>query len=163
MTEAASAGEYLFHEFPVAGTWTYRSYHDDPALVGNDAQKALALIFGEGVYTLEINARHHVTGTLDMGSGYVLDVTGERKSTDGGAGFRLVLIGKGRAGTPTAGWQYDYQVMPDPLWRGADVSQVPVLVGTTMRALPHNGEPAGVTASVIMVWAPPTPPAPAKS
>jgi hypothetical protein len=156
MSEATTAaGEYLFHEFPVAGTWTYRSYHNDPAQVGNDPQKALALIFGEGVYTLAVDASHHVTGALDMGSGYVLDVTGERRHAEGTSGFRLFLIGKGRAGTPTAGWQYDYQLMPDPMWRGPGVDQVPAMVGTTLRAVPHNGEPAGVTASVIMVWAPP--------
>ena len=75
-----------------------------------------------------------------------LDVAGERHPGAGPHDFRLYLIGKGRAGTPTAGWQYDYQLMPDPMWLQG-VGQVPTLVGTTLRAVPHNGEPAGVTAS----------------
>ena len=138
---------------PIAGRWTYRSFQNDPALVNGDAAKALALIFGEGVYTLAEREGRDITGALDMGGGYVLDVTGERHQGAEPDDFHLTLIGKGRAGTPTAGWQYNYQVAPAPMWR-AGVNQVPTLVGTTLRAVPHNGEPAGVTASVIMVWAP---------
>jgi hypothetical protein len=154
MSEAATATQA--HHVPIAGTWTYRSYLNDPALVGSDPNKALALIFGEGVYTLAQHGEHAITGVLDMGGGYFLDVTGECRHAPDPAGFLLYLIGKGRAGTPTAGWQYNYQLLPDPMWREG-VNQVPTLVGTTLRAVPHNGEPAGVTASVIMVWAPPTP------
>ncbi len=138
---------------PIAGRWTYRSFLNDPAQVCRDAAKALALIFGEGTYTLACDDGHRVTGALDMGGGYALDVAGERHAGAGPHDFRLILIGKGRAGTPTDGWQYDYQLAPAPMWREG-VDQVPTLVGTTLRAVPHNGEPAGVTASVIMVWAP---------
>jgi hypothetical protein len=137
----------------ISGRWTYRSFLNDPALVNGDAAKALALIFGEGVYTLAEREGREITGALDMGGGYVLDITGERRHGAEPHDFRLSLTGKGRAGTPTEGWQYDYHVAPASMWREG-VSQVPTLVGATLRALPHNGEPAGVTASVIMVWAP---------
>jgi hypothetical protein len=36
----------------------------------------LHLIFGEGVFTFETLSRQSLTGTLDMGGGYVLDLTG---------------------------------------------------------------------------------------
>ena len=37
--------------YELTGKWTYRSYHNDPALVGDNAQTALAQIFGEGVFS----------------------------------------------------------------------------------------------------------------
>jgi hypothetical protein len=39
----------------LAGKWTYRSYRNDPSLVGDDANKALGLIFAEAVFTFDIS------------------------------------------------------------------------------------------------------------
>ncbi len=134
---------------PIAGKWTYRSYLNTPELVGADPEKALALIFGEGVFTLETPHPDTLIGTLDMGGGYVLDLRGKViRSHD--APTSVVMNGYGRAGGPTAGWEYDYHAWPGYLWPHA-VNQVPSLLGTTVRAKPHNGEPAGVTASFIAV------------
>ena len=81
----------------LTGKWTYRSYRNDPALVGDDSQKALALIFGEGVFDLETAPGHALTGTFDMGGDYVLDVSGT--ALPGPDGQTIVrLSGIGRAG-----------------------------------------------------------------
>jgi len=133
----------------IAGPWTYRSYLNDPALVDGDPAKALALIFGEGVFSFETPTPETLTGTLDMGGGYVLDLEGEI-ATSADEPLVVVINGYGRDGTPTAGWEYDYHCWPGYAWPDG-VDQVPSLVGTVVRAKPHNGEPAGVVASFIAV------------
>ena len=84
-----------------------------------------------------------------MGGGLVLDLRG--KATTGAD--RLVTLdvaGVGRVGTGTDGWEYDYFAWPAYMWP-TGVKQVPSLVGTVLRAKPHNGGKAGVTASFIAV------------
>src|ERR1700710_627148 len=135
----------------LAGRWTYRSYHNDPALVGNNPQKALALIFGEGTMQLAVSAQGAISGTFDMGGGYLMDMTGTETHPLAGPAH-IAMRGTGRANTPTAGWIYDYQGYFAPTWPNG-VHQIPAVVGTTSRAVPHNGEPAGVTASIILVRA----------
>ena len=134
----------------LAGKWTYRSYLNNPALVGSDPQKALADIFGEGVVTLVVHG-HDLTGTLDMGGGYFLDLKGHVANTHDVT--TVTIRGFGRAGTPTDGWEYDYHCSPAYHWPKG-VNQVASLLGTVFRAKPHNGEPAGVTASFICVRQP---------
>jgi hypothetical protein len=136
----------------IAGLWTYRSYLNDPALVGDDPNKALAMIFGEGVFSFETPTPETLTGTLDMGGGYVLDLEGQVAASGEGP-VVIAIDGYGRDGTPTAGWEYDYHCWPGYAWPGG-VDQVPSLVGTVVRAKPHNGEPAGVVASFIAVRQP---------
>lgn len=136
----------------IAGLWTYRSYLNDPALVGDDPNKALAMIFGEGVFSFETPSPETLTGTLDMGGGYVLDLEGQVAASGGGP-VVIAIDGYGRDGTPTAGWEYDYHCWPGYAWPDG-VDQVPSLVGTVVRAKPHNGEPAGVVASFIAVRQP---------
>jgi hypothetical protein len=53
----------------IAGTWTYRSYLNSSKLVEGNAQTALSLIFGEGVFTLTNPTPTSVAGILDMGGG----------------------------------------------------------------------------------------------
>jgi hypothetical protein len=137
----------------VSGRWTYRSYHNDPSLVGADSpaarKKAYDLILGEGVFQLAVSAHGAITGPFDMGGGYLMDMTGT-VSRPPHAPVQIEMRGTGRAGTPTAGWIYDYRGFVVPAWPHG-VKQVEAIVGTTIRAVPHNGEPAGVTASIIMV------------
>lgn len=131
--------------------WIYRSYHNYPSLVGEDPSKALQLIFGEGQFSLTENVGK-IDGTFDMGNNYVLDVTGDIFPDSTAQTHLLNMIGLGRANTPTEGWRYDYKSFLAPTWReGTD--QIPAFVGTVIRALPHNGEPAGVTASFILLAA----------
>lgn len=140
----------------LAGNWTYRSYHNDPALVGNDPNAALAMIFGEGVFTFAIKGKTKVTGKLDMGSGYILTLSGTARQGRGENPLALHLIGLGVDGSPTAGWRYDYYCWPGYEWPDG-IDQVPSLVGTVVRVKPHGPQsPAGVTASFIAVSQGPT-------
>jgi hypothetical protein len=131
----------------LVGKWTYRSYVNTTEQVGNDKDKALAIIFGEGIYTIDPLSGTALTGTLDMGGGYVLDLKGTVTQT---APPSVAISGYGRAGTPTAGWEYDYNASLAYQWPNG-VNQVPALVGTVIRAKPHDGAPAGVVASFIAV------------
>jgi hypothetical protein len=152
------------------GKWTYRSYlnradiivGDDPdpavrnlaAMFGqgstaNNAAKALSLVFGEGVMTFDPPSGNNVTGTFDMGGGYILDLKGMMQMSTSGD-ISVELFGTGRAGTPTANWEYDYRANSTPKWPNG-VNQVPTLVGTVIRAKPHDGGAAGVVASFIAI------------
>jgi hypothetical protein len=152
------------------GKWTYRSYlnradvivGDDPepavrnlaAIFGqgstaNNAAKALGLIFGEGVMTFDPPAGNAVSGNFDMGGGYVLDLKGTMQ-TLGSGDMTVELFGTGRAGTPTADWEYDYRAFMTPKWPNG-VNQIAALVGTVIRAKPHDGAPAGFVASFIAI------------
>lgn len=132
------------------GKWTYRSYRNSAELVGNDAQKALALLFGEGIF--EFTAITYVTfkGTLDMGGGYRLELDAELHPIEGDSSVDIAITGRGVAGTPTEGWQYDYRGNFGHRWDDG-VDQVPSFVGTVIRAKPHGTAPAGYVASFIAV------------
>ena len=136
----------------VAGKWTYRSYRDDPSFVGDDQAKALSEIFGEGAFSLTLSAERCVGGALDLGGGYFLDISGQVHGFLNRPPFLLYMIGTGRIGTATEGWEYDYQAYSAPIWPQA-VNQIRALLGSVLRAKPHNGQPAGVTASFVMVAA----------
>jgi hypothetical protein len=137
----------------IGGKWTYRSFISTPDLVAGDPTKALDLIFGEGVFTLETPSRTTVKGTLDMGEGLVLDLNGTVRPAAAGAPLIVEIAGIGRAGTPTNGWEYDYHGYLAYPWPNG-VNQVPCLVGSVIRAKPHNGAPAGFVASFIAVKQP---------
>jgi hypothetical protein len=165
-----AAGSTASWDSSLTGKWTYRSYlnradivvGDDPepavrnlaAMFGqgstaNNAAKALSLIFGEGVMTFDPPSGNTITGNFDMGGGYVLDLKGTMQAT-GSGDVAVELFGTGRAGTPTANWEYDYKASTTPKWPNG-VNQIPTLVGTVIRAKPHDGGAAGVTASFIAI------------
>ncbi len=52
----------------LAGKWTYRSYNNTTELVGGEAAKVLALIFGEGIFTFEIASEATLRRSFDMGA-----------------------------------------------------------------------------------------------
>jgi hypothetical protein len=134
----------------ISGQWTYRSYVNTSDLVNGDAAKALALIFGEGTFTFQVTSTRVLSGTLDMGGGYVLDLKGKVEPATRNAPLRVEIAGFGRPSTPTAGWEYDYHGELAYQWPKG-VGQVPALVGSVLRAKPHNGSPAGYVASFIAV------------
>jgi hypothetical protein len=137
----------------VAGKWTYRSYLDRPDVIVNDdansAAKALSLLFGEGTMTLSTPSATKITGTFDMGGGYVLDLTGTIKVSASGQ-TAIHMTGPGRPNTPTAGWEYDYDGVLTERWPKG-VGQIPAIVGSVFRAKPHGSAKAGVVASFIAV------------
>jgi hypothetical protein len=152
------------------GKWTYRSYrnradivvnNDDPAVValvpllGQGATtaaywlKAYNLIFGEGVMTYDPPVGNTLTGNFDMGGGYVLDLKGTMQTLPSGD-IEIVVFGTGRPGTKTDNWEYDYRATTTPKWPSG-INQVPSLVGTVIRAKPHDGGAAGVVASFVAI------------
>jgi hypothetical protein len=155
----------------LAGKWTYRSYLNradivvngdpDPAVQGlvpifgagvttaAASLQALNLIFGEGIFTFDLPTGSSVTGNFDMGGGYVLDLKGTMQTSASGD-VTVALFGTGRPGTKTDNWEYDYQASTTPKWPNG-VNQVPTLVGTVIRAKPHDGGAAGVVASFIAI------------
>ena len=137
----------------IPGKWVYRSWVDRPdVLINGDANTALSLLFGEGTMTLSIPSAGKVAGTFDMGGGYVLDLIGT--ITAAGTGQTAIhMAGLGRAGTPTAGWEYDYDGITTERWPKG-VAQVPAFTGSVFRAKPHDGNPAGFVASFIAVKKP---------
>jgi hypothetical protein len=154
------------------GKWTYRSYRNqanvivgadpDPAVVALDpiygkgnagtassALKALNLVFGEGIMTFDKPSGDKITGVLDMGGGYFLDLKGTMHTTSSGD-IAVEIFGYGRAGTPTDNWEYDYKATTTPKWPNG-IDQIPCLVGTVIRAKPHGTAPAGYVASFIAI------------
>jgi hypothetical protein len=138
----------------LAGKWTYRSFFNDPVQVYSDprpADKLLSLVFAEAVFTFEIPDDTTLKGAIDWDGGG-LDLQGKVSDKDGVVSAEIV--GKGRAGTGTANWEYDYRAALAYHWP-AGVKQVPSIVGTVLRAREHGpGNPAGVTASFIAVKQP---------
>ncbi len=128
------------------GKWRYRSFYNNPAPVGGNKDKALALIFAEAEFTFEISG-NELKGIIDWGSGG-LDLKGI-VSTAGP--LNVQIVGMGRPGTQTDGWRYDYNGNLAYEWPNA-VKQVPALVGTVIRVNAHGpNSPAGYTASFIAV------------
>jgi hypothetical protein len=124
----------------IAGDWAYRSYCNTA-----DQPK-----FGEGTFTFVTPSSTEVQGTLDMGNGYVLNLQGVIRIAAQNCPLTVEMVETGLNGTPTAGWEYDYYGFLAYQWP-TGVNQVPSLVGSVIRAKPHNGGAAGVTASFIAV------------
>jgi hypothetical protein len=143
------AGEAKMTRSELAGSWTYRSFRNDPTPVGGDPQKALDLFFAEAEFRFDAFSGTKFKGVIEWGSGG-LDLAGH--ITKGGADTPVAfqIVGTGRAGTETDGWQYDYNGCLAYLWPNGS-RQVRSLVGSLIRAKPHNGAPAGYTASFIAV------------
>jgi hypothetical protein len=124
----------------VAGTWSYRSYL-------NTADQP---VFGAGLFTFQTRSPTTVTGTFDMGSDLVLDLQGAVTPAAGDVPLTLDVRGVGRKGSGTDGWEYDYHAFLAYHWPDG-VDQAQSLVGSVLRAKPHDGQPAGVTASFVAV------------
>jgi hypothetical protein len=136
----------------LAGTWTYRSFNNDPNPVGDDAESALRLIFAEAVFTFEIPSSTTLTGKIDWPGGG-LDLTGTIEPATEDRMLHVHITGMGRPDTGTATWQYDYDANLAYSWPNG-IDQVPALVGTVIRVKEHGGNPAGYVASFVAVKQP---------
>ena len=132
------------------GEWTYRSFINNPEEVGDDPNKALALIFGEGQLTLTFTTSHLLSGVLDFGQGAAMDLYGDFFAGSGISPDLLIITGTGRAGTTTDKWVYQYKGYVVPSW-AEGVNQVPAILGTVIRTIPHGSGTAGVVASFMML------------
>lgn len=139
-----------------SGQWEFHSFRSDK-LQGPipDDTPASAFIFGEGVLQLEVSSAGNVTGTLDMGSGYVLDIEGKVRSSHepDRQAATLAASGSGRRGSPTAGWKYSYVGYMVPSWPGG-IGEQQCFVGTVVRDAAHGPKaPAGYVAPFVSVRA----------
>lgn len=134
----------------ISGNWTYRSYLNDPSLVGDDPKKALDQIFGEGQLHFVSGDERKFKAVLDFGNNAQMDLFGNIINATGLSPHTLVITGTGREGTSTAKWVYQYQGYLVPDWVEG-VNQVPAIVGTVIRTIPHGSGHAGVVASFIII------------
>jgi hypothetical protein len=136
----------------IAGEWTYRSFHNRPETVDDDAEKALALIFAEATMSFEAPSGSTLKGKIDWPGGG-LDMQGAIRPGVEADSFVIDVVGAGRPGTSTAGWEYDYFAQLAHRWP-TGVNQRPALVGSVLRAKPHGSSAAGYVASFIAVKRP---------
>jgi hypothetical protein len=136
----------------LVGSWTYRSFINDPTPVDGDPQKAIDLFFAEAEFRFQAVSDTEFSGVIDWGSGG-LDLSGELTTGSTDTPVSFSIRGLGKPGSQTDGWEYDYNGCLAYRWPNG-INQIPSLVGTLVRAKPHNGAPAGYTASFIAVKRP---------
>ena len=131
----------------LTGVWTYRSFVNDPDLSTPYAN----YLFGSGYITIDDAPMGVFHGRIGD-TGWALNLNG---SINYGYPYVVRFQGKGVVGGEE--WIYDYLGFLIPAWPNG-VDQVPAIVGTVVRTIPHSGAapttvaPAGVTASWIAVW-----------
>ena len=131
--------------FTLFGDWSYRSFHRIPDLT----LPVKELLFGAGNLVLKLDGPGLVTGSLG-GEGWSLGISGTYSL---GNPNRIRFRGRGEIGEEP--WVYDYLgYLAEPWVNGVD--EVPSLVGTIVRTIPHsNGNAkAGKVASWIAVKKP---------
>ena len=129
---------------PFVGSWTYRSLLNNPDVdVDFDA-----LEFGRGTIVIEEAPMQLLKGTIG-GPGWSLALKGAREY---GNPMHVRFQGVGEVGGEQ--WIYDYEGYLVPAWPNG-VDQVPAIVGSVIRTIPHSGgkAKAGVTASFYAVRA----------
>lgn len=132
---------------PFVGTWSYRSFYNDPTFHvdknGNDDFNVLEMGFGNLVIT---EAGPQQMGGTIGGDGWSLDLQGSMSVGNPG---QVRFQGKGVVGGNQ--WIYDYIAWLVPVWPNG-VQQKRALVGSVVRTIPHPGSdgaihPAGVVGS----------------
>jgi hypothetical protein len=137
------------------GTWTYRSWLDDPMSVdvGTPEQKCdhlTKLLFAEAELVIEDVSKGQLRGKLRMGELGSLTLFG---SASYGQPFSVRFQGVGKdSGSPSEGWVYDYIGWVIPVWPNG-VAQRTAIVGSVVRTVAHsNGQAkAGKVASFIAI------------
>jgi|SRR5216684_5144328 len=137
---------------PFAGTWTYRSFLNNPTPVGSDPTKLEALLFAEAMWTVKDAPATVFDGELSFGPGNVMDLKGVVTPAHDGVTAHAHIVGQGRPGTSTEHLFYDYDGSLTQQWPNG-VNQVPAITGSVIRVKPHDGKPAGLVASFIAVKA----------
>jgi hypothetical protein len=130
---------------PFVGAWTYRSLLNIPA-IDTDFDD---LEFGRGTLIIKVAPMEQLIGTIG-GPGWSLELKGARSY---GNPMHARFQGTGTVnGEP---WAYDYTGYLVPSWPNG-VGQVPAIVGSVVRTLPHSAgpgqtAPAGEVASFYAV------------
>ena len=129
-------------ENPFVGTWTYRSFLNDPD-IGKSFDN---LEFGRGMLVIAEAELAALKGTIG-GPGWSLMLKGSRSYGDP---MHARFQGVGEVGGEK--WVYDYQGYLVPDWPDG-VNQVAAIVGSVIRTAAHSGgkAPAGVVCSFYAV------------
>ena len=135
----------------LTGTWTYRSFINNPAPV-NGADEAFALIFGEGeLQILQATPAEGFRATLSFGDDAVMELNGDVTEAAGASPIVINAKGRGRPGGPIADYAYYYMFYLVPDWPEA-VDQRAAMVGSVIRAADHGTAKKGFTASTITIF-----------
>lgn len=143
----------------LVGSWTYRSFFNNPDYISDIRAETVEKFrkeldkfhFGEGHIEVVESPTGTFAGTLHLGEGsdeYRLNLKG---TIEDGATLTLHFQGVGIPGTRTEGHVYDYVGYLVPTWPNGDAEQKKVMVGSLIRTVAHDGEPAGLVASFIAV------------
>lgn len=124
---------------PIVGTWSYRSFVNNPDL----SVEFNDLRFGAGTLVLEEPEFGRISGSLG-GSGWSLSLQGWSSL---GNPFTVRFQGSGDIGGER--WVYDYLGFYAPMWPNG-VDQRPAIVGTIVRTVPHSQGQAA--AGVVASW-----------
>ena len=131
-------------ENPFVGTWTYRSFLNDP-----DIDKQFnELAFGRGTLVIEEAADDLLRGTIG-GRGWSLVLRGSRSY-----GYPMQVRFQGKGQVNNEDWAYDYLGWLVPAWpNSTDELQGAAIVGSVVRTLPHTSgaAPAGFVGSFYAV------------
>jgi hypothetical protein len=130
----------------LVGTWTYRSFLNDPDL----STAFNALEFGRGNITV-VDAPMGVFKGRIFGPGWSLDLNG---AIGYGNPWSVRFQGTGVVGDEE--WIYDYTGVAVPAWPNG-IDQRPAIAGSIVRTVPHASgtggvAPAGIVCSWIAVW-----------
>jgi hypothetical protein len=115
---------------PFVGSWSYRSFNNDPdlSIAFNDLQ------FGLGTIVIKEAPMQLLQGTIG-GDGWSLTLKGAREY---GNPMHVRFQGTGIINGEQ--WVYDYDGYLVPAWPNG-VQQVPAMVGSIVRTVPHSGSP----------------------
>lgn len=125
---------------PFVGSWTYRSFLNDPTL----SKPFNDLEFGRGTLVFQEAEMAMVKGTIG-GPGWSLSLKGSRSY-----GTPMQVRFQGTGTVSGEAWVYDYEGYLVPYWPGG-VSQIPAIVGSVIRTIAHGTSPAGVVCSFYAV------------
>ena len=126
----------------LTGDWSYRSFNNNPDLSVsfNDLE------FGQGTIRIDEAPMDTLTGRI-FGPGWGLDLTG---SIAWGNPYTVSFQGRGVVGGNE--WIYSYLGYYVPRWPNG-VNQVPAMVGSIVRVIPHPGSDGGIhPAGVVASW-----------
>ena len=142
---------------PFVGTWSYRSFYNDPDLSKDSDINPLLL--GDGTLTITSPAPATLGGTIggSLGKGKGNWLLNLRGSIGYGSPGQVRFQGVGTVGAEE--WIYDYIGWLVPVWPNRnDTLQRAAIVGSVVRTIPHTGSdgtvhPAGVVGSFYAVRA----------
>lgn len=126
----------------LVGTWTYRSFLNDPDLSADFD----SLEFGRGNIAIEPAPMNEFKGRI-YDTSWELNLKG---SINYGNPFNVRFQGTGVVGGEQ--WIYDYEGYVIPPWPNG-VDQRMAMVGSIVRTIPHSSSSGGVApAGVVCSW-----------